>query len=123
MNFGGYLSRARGDQSYRDLDKATGIDHAYIWRLERGDNSNPSPEIVEKLSKALILSPRKGKIFALLATVEIPDELCELMEEHTEIDWDTFQAVATMSNRGKRPTTKDDWLRFVKVIEELDLGN
>lgn len=122
MNFGGYLKRAREtkERSFRELEDDSGIDHAYIWRLEKGENTNPSPDIITKLNKALSLNEREGKIFSLLANVEIPDELCELMEERHDITWDTFQSVATMSNRGKRPTTKEDWLRFIKFIDEFD---
>jgi len=123
MHFGKYLERARETQkrSFRELEEDCGVDHAYIWRLEKGESTNPSTDIVAKLSKSLSLSGRKMEIFFLLADIEVPDELCELMEERLDIAWDTFQSVATMSNRGKRPLTKEGWLGFIKVIDEFDL--
>lgn len=121
MNFGAFLKIAREEQdlSFRQLEQKTDIDHAYIWRLEQGDNKNPSEEIVNKLGKELHLSKRKREIFSLLAHQEIPDPLYELMAEQSEISWDSFVSVATMSNRGKRPTNKEEWLRFVTMIDEL----
>lgn len=121
MNFGAFLKIAREEQdlSFRQLEQKTDIDHAYIWRLEQGDNKNPSEEIVNKLGKELNLSKRKREIFSLLAHQEIPDPLYELMAEQSEISWDSFVSVATMSNRGKRPTNKEEWLRFVTMIDEL----
>lgn len=122
MKFGDFLKESReaqGFSSYRQLEDETKIDHAYIWRLERGDNSNPSDNIINELSKTLRLTDRQKNIFKLLAEIEIPDPLFRLMLERTDISWDTFESTAKMSNRGKRPNTKEDWLEKVLLIDEL----
>ena len=122
MRFGDFLKEAReaqGFSSYRQLEDKTKIDHAYIWRLERGDNSNPSENVVNELSKPLRLSERQKDIFVLLSEIEIPDPLFERMLDRTDIAWDTFLSAATMSNRGKRPSAREEWLNFVELIDEL----
>jgi len=121
MNFGNFLKEAREAKglSFRQLEQETDIDHAYIWRLEQSDNTNPSENIVQVLAKSLGLTERQNHIFILLAEREIPDPLYELMIEKSDVDWDSFLSVATMSNRGKRPTTKEDWIKFIELIDGL----
>ncbi len=112
--------RERRGLNFRELESAAGeLDHAYIWRLEKGDRSKPSSESINKLAKALTLDERERKIFALLARCEIDDTLYLIMMSRRDIDWEHLEPVAAMSFRGQRPNSEDDWLRMIKHVQEL----
>lgn len=55
MEFGSYIKEIRNEKglSLRELSKRSGISHPYLSQLENGKNKNPSPDIIEKLSKGL----------------------------------------------------------------------
>lgn len=122
MNFADFLENAKNIKglSFRELEtKSDDLDHAYIYRLAKGDKTSPSEETIRKLSTALELSNREAQVFELLAEQDIDDALFGIMIERNDIDWDTLEAAATMSNRGKRPSLQEDWLAYIKKIEDL----
>ncbi|MES9897676.1 MAG: helix-turn-helix transcriptional regulator [Sedimenticola sp.] len=122
MTLAEFLTQARERRglTLRQLqDKADNLDHAYISRLEKGDKDKPSESTVKKLSKALQLNERERQIFTLLAEREIDDVLFTVMTSRPDIAWSHLEPVATMSFRGQRPTTEGDWLRMIKLIQEL----
>lgn len=122
MNFGEFLKQARESRrlKFRELESAAeDLDHAYIWRLEKGDRSKPSPDTIEKLANALNLDQRERDIFALLARSEIDDTLYLIMTQRRDIDWHYLEPVATMSFRGKRPSSEADWLQIIDRVKEL----
>ena len=49
---GVFLRRVRENQglSLRDVDHKTRISHTYLGMLERGERTNPTPEVLRKLS-------------------------------------------------------------------------
>jgi transcriptional regulator with XRE-family HTH domain len=113
-------ARERRGLNFRELESAADeLDHAYIWRLEKGDRSKPSPATVEKLTKAFQLDERESEIFALLTKCEIDDTLYSIMMKQRDIDWQYLEPVATMSFRGKRPSSEDDWLRMIEHVKEF----
>ena len=113
-------ARDRCGLNFRELERAADdLDHAYIWRLEKGDRTRPSEATMEKLAKALQLDERRRDILMLLATHEIDDTLYLIMLNHRDIAWEHLEPVATMSFRGQRPTTEADWLRIIGRIQEL----
>lgn len=122
MKFADFLEKSRNNNglSFRELEaKSDDLDHAYIYRLAKGDKTSPSKETIRKLSSALSLTEREVQIFELLAEQDIDDALFEIMTERKDIDWDTLESAASMSNRGKRPSTKEDWLVYIQKIEDL----
>lgn len=122
MNLAQFIAQAREDRglTLRQLETAADdLNHAYIWRLEKGDKASPSKDAIERLSKALRLSERKRQILLLLAEIEIEDSLYKIMCERTDIDWACLESAATMSFRGERPKTKDDWMRVIDFINSL----
>jgi transcriptional regulator with XRE-family HTH domain len=48
--------RKKHNLSLRDLGKKSGVDHAYISRLERGGKTFPSFSVIRKLAEAMSLS-------------------------------------------------------------------
>lgn len=124
MDLAGFIAtmRERKELSFRDLEKRAGdLDHAYIWRLEKGDRSAPSEEVVARLSHALELDEREGEVFRLLAkSVTVDNALYDLMVSRVDIPWDVLEDVASMSFRGERPTTEEAWLKRINMLLEMD---
>jgi transcriptional regulator with XRE-family HTH domain len=113
--------RERKELSFRDLEKrAHDLDHSYIWRLEKGDRVAPSDEVVARLGQALELDNRESQVFKLLAkSVAVETSLYQLMLERTDIPWEDFEDVATMSFRGERPNTKESWMKRIELIQQM----
>lgn len=113
--------RERKELSFRELEKRAGdLDHAYIWRLEKGDRVAPSEDVVIRLSHALELDDREGDVFRLLAkSVTVEKALYDLMLSRVDIPWEDFEDVATMSFRGERPDTEEAWLKRIKLIQQM----
>lgn len=123
MDLAGFIAsmRERKELSFRDLEKRAGdLDHAYIWRLEKGDRAAPSEDVVVRLSHALELDNRESDVFRLLAkSVTIENALYLLMLERKDIPWEDFEDVATMSFRGERPNTKEAWIKRIELIQQM----
>ena len=122
MDLAGFIAQARlrNQQSFRDIERLSGgLDHAYIWRLEKGDKGTPSAATVGRLSAALRLNERESQVFQLLAKTPLDDSLCKLMLEREDVPWDDFEPVATMRFRGNRPSTEEGWLRLVDLVREM----
>ena len=124
MDLATFIAQARDRKSlsFRDLEKRAGeLNHAYIWRLEKGEQGAPSAATVQKLGIALELTERQQRIFELLvkAPTPIDDALYRVMESRTDIPWDDIEPVATMSFRGARPTTEDEWIKRIEATREL----
>lgn len=123
MDLAGFIAtmRERKELSFRDLERRAGdLDHAYIWRLEKGDRAAPSEEVVNRLSHALELDEREVEVFKLLAkSVTVEDSLYRLMVSRVDIPWLDFEDVATMSFRGERPNTEDAWLKRIQLIQQM----
>lgn len=113
--------RERKELSFRDLEKRAGdLDHAYIWRLEKGDRAAPSEDVVVRLSQALELEQREIEVFRLLAkSVTVENALYRLMTSRMDIPWEDFEDVATMSFRGERPNTEEAWLKRIELIQQM----
>lgn len=123
MDLAGFIAsmRERKELSFRDLEKRAGdLDHAYIWRLEKGDRAAPSEDVVVRLSHALELDNRESEVFRLLAkSVTVENALYLLMLERKDIPWEDFEDVATMSFRGERPDTKEAWIKRIELIQQM----
>jgi len=122
MKFSDFLNKSRENKglSFRQLEShSDGLDHAYIYRLSKGKKTSPSKETVHKLAKALELTKRELEVFNLLSGQDVDDSLVAVMIDNAAIGWEVLEAAATMSNRGKRPTTETEWLAYVKKIESL----
>jgi transcriptional regulator with XRE-family HTH domain len=121
MNFGFALRHFRDERtlSLRELSLLSGVDHAYIHRLEAGDKTAPSPDILDKLARGLKLSAHKRRVWELLAAgAGMDPQLFELALEVPEW-YDLIKVAATMSFRGARPASKADWVEKLNQIEEL----
>ncbi len=121
MDFGTALNRFRTERglSLRELATLSGVDHAYIHRLESGDKSAPSPEVMDKLARALKLSPVRRKFFEFTAAIgTMDDHLFEVGFKSPE-RLETIKVAATMSFRGAKPASEEEWRTKLDQIEEL----
>jgi HTH-type transcriptional regulator, competence development regulator len=121
VDFGTALKRFRDERtlSLRELSTLSGVDHAYIHRLESGGKVAPSPEILEKIARGLKLPPHKRQLLEILSSSgPIDSGLLEFaLKEPTRMK--AVAVAATMSFRGARPTTELDWQKKIDMIEEL----
>ena len=112
--------RQKNQQSLRDIERMSGgLDHAYVWRLEKGDKGMPSAATIEKLVVALRLSAREAQVLRLLTKTPLEDSLCRLMLTREDLPWEDLAPVATLSLRGGRPDTEEGWLRLVARLRDL----
>lgn len=121
LNFGAALYRFRNERglSLRELSTLSDVDHAYIHRLESGDKSAPSPDVLDRLSRGLKLTAHKRKIFDLLTEInEIDALLFEIALKQPERH-EVVKAAAKMSFRGARPESESEWEKKLAQIEEL----
>ena len=122
MELSGFLTamRERADLSLRGLkERAEDLDHAYIYRLEKGARSAPSPEVRQKLSQALQLDEREQAVLEVLTEQSIDDALYRIMVNDRSLHWDDLRDAARSSFRGERPTTEEAWMRRIRMFQEM----
>jgi transcriptional regulator with XRE-family HTH domain len=122
--FGLLLRRLREERklSVRALSQLSKIDLAYVSRLESGEKTAPSDEVVRQLTRVLKPAERLGQILSFLAGAPETDHaLVELTWEDPTIDADLFRSAAGMVFRGK-PDWKTVIKRIRKLREELERG-
>jgi transcriptional regulator with XRE-family HTH domain len=109
-----------------ELARKSDITKGYLWQLEEGKTQNPSLDTLSKIANALdktiaeitkgepLIKPVKGKAF------EIPPSLSEFIEEQKKnsvpLTNDEIEMLANIHYRGKRPSSKQDWLTLYSVI-------
>jgi HTH-type transcriptional regulator, competence development regulator len=121
MDLAGYIEQLRDkkDWSFRDLERASDIDHAYIWHLAKGTKTAPSEAALEKLADAFGLDERPRQVLHLLARQPVDDALFRLMITRTDISWNELRDVSRVSNRGDRQTTEEGWMKLIEHMREL----
>lgn len=98
--------RERRTLSLREVHQLSGVDHAYIHRLETGEKTAPTPELIAKLLKVLKPDEREADMVKWL--VDHPDAdpaLVEYVLADATIGMDVFTAAAGVRHRG---TTRPD---------------
>lgn len=120
IGFGDALRLFREERglSLRELGTLSGVNYAYIQRLESNDKTAPSDEKIEALSSALKLTAqRRGLLRELLTMPPVPDALFDAMRQHAAASVDAFIVVSKVSYRGNRPTTVQDWTAQLDLID------
>jgi transcriptional regulator with XRE-family HTH domain len=104
-----HLREKRG-LSLRELGQLSGVDHAYIYRLETGEKEAPSEEVVSKLVRALKSGKRDADMLLYLASHPQTDaEVVRHMTSDETIPNEVLAMVSGASFRGNRPD-------YVKLI-------
>ena len=107
-----HLRNKRG-LSLRELSQLTGVDHAYIYRLETGAKESPSKEVLSKLIRALKIDKREVDMMRYLAEhTQTDSELVESVLADKTITYEIFVMTAGASFRGRRPD-------YPKLIERV----
>lgn len=121
MDFGTALNRFRAERglSLRELSTLSGVDHAYIHRLESGDKTSPSQEVLEKLARALKLSPTRRRFFEFTAQSGSMDDHLFAIGFRNPERLEAIKVAATMSFRGARPASEEEWRVKLDQIEDL----
>lgn len=93
--------RERRMLSLREVSQLSTVDHAYVHRLETGEKTSPSQELVGKLLKVLKPDQRDAALVKWL--VDHPDadpQLVEFVLTDPSISTDVFSAAAGIRHRG-----------------------
>jgi len=129
MTFGQFLKTLRENKGLgiRELARLAGQDAAYIYRLEAGEKSSPSDEVLKTLIRSLKPDERRERVLRFLAKHdEISDILVELVLKDTKIVIEDFESAATASFRESRPETDEQWRRYIaqikKAREDIERG-
>lgn len=104
-----HLREKRG-LSLRELGQLSGVDHAYIYRLETGEKEAPSEEVVSKLVRALKAGKRDADMLLYLAAHPQTDAaVVRHMTSDETVPYEVLAMVSGASFRGNRPD-------YVKLI-------
>lgn len=93
--------RERRTLSLREMSQLSTVDHAYVHRLETGEKTSPTQELVAKLLKVLKPSERDTELVRWL--VDHPDAdpgLVEYALADQSIEVEVFSAAAGVRHRG-----------------------
>lgn len=124
--FGDRLRKLRTQKglSLDELAAATGISKAYLWKLERKPDANPSIEITQKIAEAL------GTTVGVLVSSaeanggksqEIPESLLAAKAKFG-IEEKDVQDLAGIRFRGGHPMTAEQWGLLYFQLKQIIKG-
>jgi transcriptional regulator with XRE-family HTH domain len=92
--------------SIRELGRLADIDHAYIYRIEQGEKTSPSQELVSKLLSHLKANARDAAVVKwLVEHTDAWDKLVEQVLDDPSVTLEEFTMAASVRHRGNaRPT-------------------
>ena len=114
--------RERRTLSLREIGQLSSVDHAYVHRLESGEKTNPSPDLVEKLLRVLKPGERDAALVMWLVDHgEANPRLVEFVLNDPSISIDIFSAAAGVRHRGNaRPDPATLIARIQRAFEDED---
>lgn len=112
--------RERRTFSLRELSGLAEVDHAYVYRLETGEKTSPSFELVDKLLKVLKASDRDSQIVRwLVSHPDVDPDLVKFALSDPDVPLEVFTAAAGVRHRGTgRPDPATLIARVRKAFEE-----
>lgn len=121
MSFGFALKKFREgrDLTLRELAKLSGVDHVYIYRLEKKERNSPSKKTVDSFIHTLKLDKRRARLLRFLVGKRVNDQLIEVFLENEKLSIELFESLASMSFRGKRPRSREEWRNWAKRLEKF----
>lgn len=114
--------RERRTLSLREAAHLASVDHAYVYRLETGEKTKPSLELVEKLMKVFNASERDTLLATWLVDhADTDPSLVEFALQDPSVSIDVFTAAAGVRHRGNaRPDPATLIARIQKAFEDDD---
>ncbi len=114
--------RERRTLSLREIGQLSSVDHAYVHRLESGEKTNPSQDLVEKLLRVLKPGERDASLVMWLVNhAEADPRLVEFVLQDPSISIDVFSTAAGMRHRGNtRPDPATLIARIQKIFKDDD---
>ncbi len=103
--------------SLRELGQLADIDHAYIYRLERGDKESPSEEVLSRLIRALKATKREAAMLHYLA--EHPQTDRGLVAQALADASVTFEEFCSAAGVAYRGTGRPDYPRLIGRIRRI----
>ena len=112
--------RDRRTLSLREIGQLSSVDHAYVHRLESGEKTNPSPDLIEKLLKILKPSERDGALVTwLMDHADADVRLVEYVLQDPTISIEVFTTAAGVRHRGNaRPDPATLIERVKRLFQE-----
>ncbi|MDA3921903.1 MAG: helix-turn-helix transcriptional regulator [Salinisphaera sp.] len=112
--------RERRTLSLREVGQLSSVDHAYVHRLETGEKTKPSQDLVEKLLKVLKPGKRDSALVMWLADhADADPDLVEFVLQDPSISIEIFSAAAGVRHRGNaRPDPATLITRIKRVFED-----
>ena len=112
--------RERRTLSLREVGQLSTVDHAYVHRLETGEKTSPSHELVAKLLKVLKPDERDtGIVKWLVEHADADLQLVEFVLADPSISVDVFAAAAGIRHRGTaRPDPATLIARVKRAFED-----
>ncbi len=116
------ILRERRTLSLLEFSKLSGVDRAYIHRLESGDKINPSTEMIDKILKVLKPNERDAELIKwLIDRTEVDPALIEYAVTDPTIEVDHIVAAAGIRHRGSvRPDPAKLIDRVKRLFEDDD---
>jgi transcriptional regulator with XRE-family HTH domain len=114
--------RERRTLSLREIGQLSSVDHAYVHRLESGEKTNPSSDLIEKLLRVLKPGERDAALVMWLVDhAEADPRLVEFVLNDPSISIDIFSAAAGVRHRGNaRPDPATLIARIQRAFEDED---
>lgn len=114
------MLRERRTLSLREVSQLSNVDHAYVHRLETGEKTSPSEELVGKLLKVFKPSQREADIVKWLSDHSDADlDLVTFALDDETVGIELFSAAAGIRHRGTaRPDPATLIARVRKALEE-----
>lgn len=120
--FGTVLKRLRENKglSLRDVSHISGLDHAYVYRLEIGAKESPSDDALTRLCRGLRPSKRLERILRFLVGRNVPLTLVDSsIVDNPDVAPEDFESAAQMKFRGKETTGTVEWRKVIIKIRQL----
>lgn len=116
------MLRERRTLSLREFGQLSSVDHAYVYRLETGEKTNPSQEMIERLLKVLKPSERDAVVITWLVDhADTDPSLVEFVLQDPSIGIDVFTMAAGVRHRGNvRPDPATLIARIKRALEDDD---
>jgi len=112
--------RERRTLSLREIGQLSSVDHAYVHRLETGEKTNPSQDLIEKLLRVLKPEKRDAALVSWLVDhADTDPDLVEFVLQDPSINIDIFSTAAGVKHRGNaRPDPATLIARVKKIFDE-----